>query len=359
MGKAGAGAAVSGEAVEIDISEADELAGIAEAEAAGRDKLEPPKEKPAKADKPADQPRDDGGKFKGKAGEEPAKDAQPEPPEKSRTVPHQAFHEERENRKAAERELAKERREYAEKLARLDERLAILNQAFQPQPQARPDPKKDIFGYAEMQEQRLNRLERQDQERTQADQQAQTRQQQEQRLWAGARQSAARFRQSQPDFDAAYQFALNSRYAELQVFGHDEASIADQIKQDELAIVTMAAEGGYDPAETIYRWAQGRGYTPKQAQPAAGQAQAATDAQEPAKGKGNGAEQIQRLTDAQEASQTLSGGGGGPAGNGKLSLEAIDRMSNDEFKALTQKMNRYDPEGMDKLMMRLEGGAAR
>src|SRR5690606_37012108 len=68
---------------------------------------------------------------------------------RQRTVPHGAFHEERERRKAAENELTQIR----ERTARLEERWKMMLQRAQLQPQHQkeaepPDPETDIFGYA-------------------------------------------------------------------------------------------------------------------------------------------------------------------------------------------------------------------
>ena len=118
-------------------------------EAPASDGLTPPAAEPAStaAEPPAAEPE---------TGEpEAAPDAQPRD-EKGKFVPHGALHEERERRKAVE----KERDELRERFARGDERLRILSEAMQrpaapaqpaatPEPAKVPDPAEDIFGYIE------------------------------------------------------------------------------------------------------------------------------------------------------------------------------------------------------------------
>ncbi len=76
---------------------------------------------------------------------------------KGKFVRHGAFHQERERRKAVEKELA----EFRERYARGDERLRLLTEAMQrpatpatpPEPPKKIDPAEDIFGaYAQLQQ---------------------------------------------------------------------------------------------------------------------------------------------------------------------------------------------------------------
>jgi hypothetical protein len=307
--------ALEAPSVEVDISEADELAGI---ESAAKTEKAERAEKPAKDAKTAD-----------------TKKPQEE------TVPHQALHEEREKRKAIEKQYREEKKANEESRTRLDERLRILNEAITPRQQP-IDPRTNPAGYAQQVASEVAALKTKvsGYEQQQADTQRQ--EQEENRLWTAYRASGREFTKASPDFPEAYNFLLASRYQELQAMGFDEGTIAEALKNDERNLAINAQQTGSDPAETIYKWASARGFK-------AGGTPSAKN------GKGG---DLDRLKTAQDASETLSKSGGSASDAGRLSLKSIERMSDDEFRALTAKMTRTDPDGMDKLMARLEGGRA-
>jgi hypothetical protein len=295
--------------VEVDISEADELAGIVEAEKAA---------KPEKADKPA-------------------RDAKQPDKAKDETVPHQALHEEREKRKAIEREAREYRKAQEERNTRLDERLKVLSEAMTPKPQP-IDPRTNPGGYAQQIAERQAALER---KVTGYEQQEQNRQRQEvedQRLWNSYRAAGKEYTETVPDFMDAYNYLLTSRAAELEAMGFDQQTIASQIYQDERNLALNAQQTGANPADVAYKWAKARGFSGPKPQ--------------------NGGSQLDRLKNAKDASETLSKTGGSAGGSGRISLETLDRMSPDEFQAFVARQNSKDPGGFDKLMARLEGGRA-
>lgn len=267
---------------------------------------------------------------------------------KNQMVPHGAMEKERQRRKGAETELQRERQANAERQARLEERLEIINGLFQPAPAAPPNPDQDIFGYVEHLNGQVRTLQQERQQEQARQQQAAQQNQQISRLTSAYREDAARFSQETPDFKDAYQFMLNSRGAELKAAGYDDATIQQTLRNDELAIANFAFQNQRSPAETVYQMAQARGYRQGTA-PAAGA--------QP-RNNGNGANaQLQQLQRAQAASVSL-GRAGGSAGGMKLSLEAIDRMPQSEFEALVRAKNAKDPNGFDDFIRKLELGNA-
>lgn len=269
--------------------------------------------------------------------QEKAKDEAP------KTVPHEAFHEERSKRQQTEREFKAFKKEQEEKEARLQQRLDMLFQAReQPQPKG-PDLAKNPLQYIQTLEQRVAAQEQETAQQRQAREQQEKQQQEEGNLWTNYRTAGREYTKAVQDFPVAYDFLLQSRVQELQMMGFDEDTIRRTIKSDEFNIAQNAFQAGNDPADMIYRWAKARGYQPGQ------------------KPNGNGApkpqpSEIDRLKGAQDASETLSKGGSPTATSGRVTLETLYRMSDSELSAFIQKMNAKDPEGYEKLKRRLEGG---
>lgn len=273
-------------------------------------------------------------------GDEAAENAEEPKRGKTKTVSHQALHEERENRKKAEaRAQQAEAREKAaaERFARLDERLEILNRLNQPAPAAAPtmpNPEEDVFGAVRYMGDQLADFQKQQKANAERAEAEGRQQQQHQQLVSAYQADAARARATMPDFDDAYRFLIQSRERELMAIpGMGPDRVRHAIINDELAIASQALQAGASPAETIYQIAQARGYTKQ--------------APQGRNGAGNDANaEIQRLNNAKAATDSLSRGGGAP-NNGKLSLESLDRMSDKEFAAFLKKNG---DDGLRKLM---------
>ena len=300
-----------------------------------------PAEDESESEVPAKAAADD----KPKAADDKAKKAEPE---KQKSVDFGAFEKERSERKVAQEALRRERQEGAERQARLDERLAIINEALQPQPmpQQPPRPDEDIFGAFEHLSGEVNTLRQERQQEAQRRQQDGQRQQRATAMFNAYRADAARFVAEEPAFKDAYGFLLSSRQAELTAGGWDPATIANTVRNDEMAIVEFALTNGRSPAETLYRMAQARGFKgPEPEKPEVTEPPAASPA-------ANGADKIAQLQSNREAALSLSDGGGSPGGD-KITLEAIDRMRPDEFKAFVARLNKNNQKGYDTLMRRL------
>jgi hypothetical protein len=241
-------------------------------------------------------------------------------------VPHQALHKERERRKSTEAEL----NTYRERMARAEERLAVLNEVLtQPaqanaaqasQPEEEPDPSKDIFAAFEYERQKRRELEARIAER---DQQSQSERQLSQLQNAYA-QDAQRFMAEKPDFKEAYSYIANSRARELSALGYSQDQIRQQLTHEETNIVAQAFQQRRSPSAVLYEQAIARGYTPKQAQAIAVQS--------------NAAQKLETIAKAQTTQKSLSGAGG-TAGEG-LTLEALANMSEEEFAATAAKIGK-------------------
>ena len=240
-------------------------------------------------------------------------------------VPHAALHKERERRKSVESEYMTVR----EKMARAEERLAVLNEVLQqpaqsqtqaPQVAEIPDPEKDIFAYVKYQAKLIEDL-----KASQAQTQEQTKLQEGYRQFHSAyEQDAQRFMAEKPDFRDAYAHIAASRARELAAVGYNDQEIRAKLREDETRTVAKAFEQRKSPAAVIYEQAIARGYTPKQAQAAANTV--------------NPAQRLENVAKGQATQKSLSGAGGA-AGEG-LTVEALASMSEEEFAAVSAKLGK-------------------
>ena len=274
-------------------------------------------------------------------------------------VPINAVHRVRDKHKATRAELEKLRLD----MARGEERLAILNEAFngqnKPQPAAAPsnepepnpfeeaniDPMQDFVGAMEQLNRRNKYLA--DQHQRTAERTASIEQQTQHRdqmtvLRQTYQSDVQTFRQSAPDFMDAYQHLVKGRLAELELQGvKDPLKRKAVIEAEETQIVTQALQNGQSPAQLIYGIAKARGYAAKPAAPAS--APAAT----PAAPTNAAVEKIKALQTGQAAAQTLSNVGGQAAPS--LTYETLARMNQSDFDAAVDQMT-------EKQLERLLGG---
>ena len=262
---------------------------------------------------------------------------------KGRFVRHGAFHQARQRFKAerARAEAAEQRvAELQERFTRGDERLRLLSEAMQkapqapaaaqpaPEPEAVPDPNEDIFGYAKYLEKQIADLRNGHQQMTEAQKQQaeQARAADEERTIVGAyQQDIERYAATEPAFVEAYRYLVSGRVAELKLYGLSDADAIKQANADELAFVRAAVQRGVSPAEQAFALAKARGFVAKAPEPTAPPAPAAETP----------AERQARLAAGQAASKSLSGAGGGPAG--EITLEMLATMSEADFEKFAAK----------------------
>lgn len=243
----------------------------------------------------------------GEASEEEAK------AERERMVPHAALHEERMRRKELNEELAS----YRDRVAKMEERFAQIQQSLQarqqePEPSFEDDPAAYLRYQQERYGQELQKLQEQN-ERVAQGQQQQAQFQQ----FYGQYQSAARdYASKTPDFPQAYQHLMKARMDELQALGFDAAQADRVIKEDEYNIAMKAFQDGVNPAERLYEVAKRRGYRPSQGD--------------------SGAETVERIERGQKASRSPSGGRGKAAP--PMTAEALMGMSDEEFEKNWEKI---------------------
>lgn len=303
-----------------DIFSAEELAAEAATEAT-----------PAAVEPVQDRARDEQGRFAPTEREEGTEQAPP-PAERERTrqVPHEALHGEREAHKAtkAERDQLKAR------LGQIDELRARVAATQQQSPEPvvsppvtqaatppvegqAPAPQSDN-GMTHLQ-QRLAQLERaratdvQHQNLTAIDQHEQ------QLVEAEVHRADAEFAARQPDYHAAVNHLVQSRARELQRYGLDPVTINRTIQQEAFELARSAINLGMSPSEMAYQVAQDRGWTGQTQQQAAPQNDAT------------------RMLDAIEAGRKGSkslGSMSGGASPGTVSADAIGAMTEAEFARL-------------------------
>lgn len=265
-------------------------------------------------------------------------DDEPGDPKRPGFVPHRKFHKAREKLKATEAELARER----EERVRLDERTNALlerlrgvqqapaapQQPVQPEPVRQLTPDEDVFGWAEQTgktveslAQKLERLERGEQQR-----------QTVQHVVEAVQHYEQQFAKDKPDYTDAAVYLKQARTRELMAFGLPEAQARAQVSQEMLRFAHDTLQRRQNPAETVYKWAEARGY--------------AKAAPEPAKEDAGPVERIARTAEAQARSRSLSGGGGAPADT-KIDARSLLRMSEDEFAKFSE-ANKSD---LDRILM--------
>lgn len=281
---------------------------------------------------------------------------------------------------ATKAELATERaaqQKMREDQARLDERLRLINEALTPAPKEptdedpEPDPEKDIFAHNAWlrREQVRDRQSFDDRisqiETTRQSETAET------QLASTYMDDAARFAQAEPNFGPAYSYLMQVRTAQLANFhfGKDltdpatpaltpqeMSKIKSEVAREEKALVGNAIKAGKSPAQAVYAMARMTGYRPPAAAPvpAATNGVPAVNSAKPANGAPPAPpapsvrSEIDRIKSAQDASLSLSHGGGTPAP--VLDARKLADMPQDQFNELLESMSRGD-------LMRIMGGA--
>jgi hypothetical protein len=263
--------------------------------------------KVAETDKPAPEPN--------------AAKAEDDDDPKSETVPHGQFHRERERRKEAERLKAESDERFAKLAARVAELTAVKEE---PKADAEKDDLPDeanpleqiAWLVKEVREGRMSREEAQKQAREEGE-----RHEYAQRIKAVEDQ----FKATTPDYDAALQFAAQSRDEELQLMY--PLSTPEQRQQFVLRewgqITQQALQAGFNPAERAYQFAVKRGY--RKAEP------------EPTVESKTAVEEISEREETRKAALSLGKTGGGVTQTGAISPEQLLDMTDDEFAAYKAK----------------------
>ena len=175
----------------------------------------------------------------------------------------------------------------AQDRARIEERLAIINEALQtPQNQRgqqeeqqdedpMPDPEVDIFAFAKWGQRQMARM----QEEITTLRDGNRQQQETQELQTNYRDLSREFASQEPAFVGAYRHLMGQRQAELLVphqryGGADgrtplpiDPKIRQQVQQkiarEEMGLVKKALEEGVNPAQRLFAMARARGFDPQ------------------------------------------------------------------------------------------------
>jgi hypothetical protein len=254
---------------------------------------------------------------------EPEPQAQPQEPSadtedgnKGQYVRLGALHEERGKRRELERHLQAER-EAREKLeARTNEILRRFQQEEEPQI---PEWEKDPLGHTkqriESADERLARLEREDEQRRE-----QAQHQNDYMQFRGVvAQHTHQFMEKTPDYPQAYQHLMTMQAKALEVAGFPPEQIRATMEQFETAIAQRALHDGVNPAERAYAMAKQMGYKGAAAPSALNDAWRQSAAEQ----------KLQNIAAGQRASASLSDA----AGSAKPQLDAktLADMPDEEF----------------------------
>jgi hypothetical protein len=239
--------------------------------------------------------------------------------------------------KSAREEAQKER----EMRTRIDERLKLFNEVIapaaseKPAKKEKPDPEQDIFGYVKWLEE--NHAEQIAELKGQVGQTAQTVQEtnEDVQLRNAYQGDAVRFAQSTPDFAAAYQHLNKVRDAMLENVGHSDPEERNRIRLgEEKSLVAQSLKTGKSPAAIIYAVAKSLGYV-KASSVADPVIPGAVPGAVVAAPGASVTEEIERIQKAQNASKSLSSGGG--AAVGAMTVETLANMSEADFEAYARK----------------------
>lgn len=231
-------------------------------------------------------------------------------------VPKSAFLRVKEEAKT----LKAESQQLRDTVVQTRERLAIMAEANAPQQQTQqaqedkePDPETDLFAWVNWSRRQMATLKEQLTKTS-----TETREQFESRALKETFQNDVQAFSSQtPTFKDGYAYLVNQRHTELSALG-----VADQAKRDQIIaeeardLVQSAIKNKQSPAALIYQLATARGFAPK----AANDDAAAKAAQE-----------IDRIKQGQQASQSLRGAGTGAGVGEQLTVARLAAMSDDQF----------------------------
>lgn len=271
------------------------------------------------------------------------------------TVPYPKYQRQRKKDRAEIEALKKQLSETNERTARGDERLKLLTELLNSQPQQaeqqqtdddpEPNPDEDIIGWAKWAQRARVRDAQTIEELRGGIQQTQGTLQEsaaEQQTQQSYQADAMAFAREHPDFLQAYNHLITTRAQMLIAQGHTEQQVRQFLRNEEKGLVQNAIQAGKRPAEQIYNMAKFMGYAPKPAPQNGAQAQNGNGAAPAQNGNGQQAparqpsvvEEIERIQRGQATNKSLSDSGGAAQ---ELTVEAIANMSERDFQALYAK----------------------
>jgi len=270
--------------------------------------------------------------------EEPEQKSEAEPEEKKpedvKMVPYAALHEERQNRKELQAEMGNMREQMGQFKGLAEEMKEMRGS------RAAEQEKTDEAAFSDdpieaLRQQNLNQqaqIDGQNAAKTaEEEQQAQLNQQQQdfQAMMQNVSSKVAEFEGENADYPEAFKYLMDSKLNEYKAIGiTDPMELQQTFDREAIALSVNAINRGVNPGESVYNLAKSRGYT---------KAEALSDVEDPI-AKENLDKTMDRLEAGTKAASTLSGGTGGKV-EGDLTLADIDKMGDDEFDKLFDKMS--------------------
>lgn len=234
--------------------------------------------------------------------EKPEKTEVVEEKKAQKTVPLTALHEARKEAKELKEEFRRKDQENAARYAALEKRLSDI----QNPPAEKPAFETDPAGFLKNEVDDLKKTSTQIAEQTQ-------KANLEKEISNRLQTSEAAFSKDYPDYIDAAQHLVKIMTANMEALGVSDAAQRNTALQNEILQLTVRAlRNGKEPAELIYALAKNQGFT--------GKTQI-----------GN-TDKLETIAKGQEASATL--GSGGRADAGKLTLDSLSKMDDDDFNAL-------------------------
>lgn len=239
---------------------------------------------------------------------EPEEAVEGEPTEGVGKIPYPQYKREKELRQAAQAEAQEQR----EKLARLDERLSIINEKLAPKEPEIPAYEEDPFEHLRQREDQTGETIEDLKKQMEGINQQNEAQRAQQELTQRVVHSENEFRKSHPDYDDAVQHLRQGRAREYIAMGiTDPAQIENMLSQEAIQLAQMAQHNNANLPEMAYNIAKSRGY--------------------------QGKTQVNKLDNVEKGqakSASLSNAGG--AEERVLDLEVLANMDDDDF---TKAMN--------------------
>ena len=227
-----------------------------------------------------------------------------------------ALHEERAERKRYQALASELQDRYARLETRMEMLLTGLEQTAPQKEEEIPDKNTDPLGYIEYMEKRIQKLEGKTEETDKKSKEQTEQQQQQERLNEALRignTMAAEVRNKDPEtYDAALQFTVTRRAAELRALGTSEADIGIKINQELQAGMINALQRKLNPGEFLLQYAKAQGFTGK---------------------KASGNKSVEEIAEAKSKNKSLGQGSAPGSTPGKSMARAVAEMNDEQFAA--------------------------
>jgi len=220
----------------------------------------------------------------------------------------------RENREEAKR-LREERKRDSEKLASLEQGWNKFQEALKKN--EAPSYEKDPLENLRLEKERLSKEVEDLKGFRKSHEETVSRQTQMQRFQEQVRSQVYEFESRTPDYNDAFTHVVEVEKSRLEALGVAPENIPQALGAWEAQTAALALRNGKNPGEVIYQLAQRLGY----------KAQGGEKKQE------KSLEDLKRVSEGQEASKSLSGGGG----EAELSLESLAMMDEEQLTSFVTK----------------------